>query len=130
MEDEFCNLHSLGIHSIHTSKPRRDKLIVLPTCSWVGQIYITLEGASQEKIEARFHSDSVDLKIHDVGGKNYRCSVPKLNKSIIPEQPKMLVKPKRIIVTLKKADGGNWIDLHKKEEKVPADFLGCKCWIK
>jgi calcyclin binding protein len=93
-------------------------LIVFPTCSWVGQIYITLEGASQEKIEARFHSDSVDLKIHDVGGKNYRCSVPKLNKSIIPEQSKMLVKPKRIIVTLKKADGGNWIDLHKKEEKV------------
>jgi calcyclin binding protein len=64
------------------------------------KIYITLEGASQEKIEAKFHSDSVDLKIHDVGGKNYRCSVPKLNKSIIPEQSKTLVKPKRIIVTL------------------------------
>jgi calcyclin binding protein len=108
----------------------RDKLIVLPTYSWVGQIYITLEGASQEKIEAGFHSDSVDPKIHDVGGKNYRCSVPKLNKSIIPEQSKMLVKPKRIIVTLKKADDSNWIDLHKKEEKVPAYFLGCKCWIK
>jgi calcyclin binding protein len=87
------------------------------------KIYITLEGASQEKIEAKFHSDSVDLKIHDVGGKNYRCSVPKLNKSIIPEQSKMLVKPKRIIVTLKKADGGNWIDLHKKEEKFKAPAM-------
>jgi hypothetical protein len=87
-----------------------------------GQIYITLEGASQDKTEANFHSDSVDLKIHDVGGKNYRCSVPKLNKTIIPEQSKVLVKPKRIIITLKKADGGNWIDLHKKEDKVIIRF--------
>ncbi len=87
-----------------------------------GQIYVTLEGASQDKTEANFHSDSVDLKIHDVGGKNYRCSVPKLNKTIIPEQSKVLVKPKRIIITLKKADGGNWIDLHKKEDKVITNF--------
>jgi len=86
-----------------------------------GQIYITLEGASQDKTEANFHSDSVDLKIHDVGGKNYRCSVPKLNKTIIPEQSKVLVKPKRIIITLNKADGGNWIDLHK-EDKVITRF--------
>ncbi|CAK9870864.1 unnamed protein product [Sphagnum jensenii] len=35
----------------------------------------------------------------------------------------MLVKPKRIIVTLKKADGGNWIDLHKKEEKFKAPAM-------
>ncbi|CAK9191155.1 unnamed protein product [Sphagnum troendelagicum] len=102
--------------------------ITLATFSWDQdydkvKIYITLEGASQDKTEANFHSDSVDLKIHDVSGKNYRCSVPKLNKTIIPEQSKVLVKPKRIIITLKKADSGNWIDLYKKEDKFKAPAM-------
>lgn len=82
------------------------------------QIYIPLEGASKEKTVADFQSGSVELKVHDLNGKNYRCSILKLNKNILPEKSMVLVKPKRIILSLKKADFGNWFDLHKKEDKV------------
>ncbi len=82
------------------------------------QIYIPLEGACQEKMVADIQSASFDLKIHDVGGKNFRYSILKLNKSIVPDQSTVLAKPKRVIVSLKKTDLGDWQDLHKKEEKV------------
>lgn len=61
---------------------------------------------------------SVDIKFHDVQGKNYRCAIPKLNKEIVPEKCKVLVKPTRVVVTLYKASKGNWLDLHFKEDKV------------
>ncbi|MCL7038627.1 hypothetical protein MKW94_016696 [Papaver nudicaule] len=82
------------------------------------KIYISLEGVDQEKVETTFKKMSVDLKFHDVQGKNYRCAIPKLNKEIMPEKSKVLVKPKRIVVTLYKASKGNWLDLHFKEDKL------------
>lgn len=69
-------------------------------------------------METEFKAISVDIKIHDVQGKNYRCVIPKLNKEIVPEKCKIVVKPARIIVTLPKATKGNWLDLHYKEDKV------------
>lgn len=82
------------------------------------QIYIPLEGVDQGKVESDFKPTSVDIKLHDVQGKNYRCAVPKLNKEIVPEKCKFVVKPKRVVVTLAKASKGNWLDLHFKEDKV------------
>ncbi|KAL8468493.1 hypothetical protein ACS0TY_031633 [Phlomoides rotata] len=82
------------------------------------KIYISLEGVDQEKIEADFKPISFDIKFHDVQGKNYRCAVPKLNKEIAPEKCKLVVKPKRVIVTLAKASKGSWLDLHYKEDKL------------
>ncbi|PIN04675.1 Calcyclin-binding protein CacyBP [Handroanthus impetiginosus] len=82
------------------------------------KIYISLEGVDQEKIEADFKPMSFDIKFHDVQGKNYRCAVPKLNKEIVPEKCKLVVKPKRVVVTLAKASKGNWLDLHFKEDKL------------
>lgn len=61
---------------------------------------------------------SVDIKFHDVQGKNYRLAIPKLNKEIVPQKCKVLVKPTKVIVTLFKASKGNWLDLHLKEDKV------------
>lgn len=61
---------------------------------------------------------SVDIKFHDVQGKNYRLAIPKLNKEIVSEKCKVLVKPTKVIVTLFKASKGNWLDLHLKEDKV------------
>ncbi|KAL0337467.1 UNVERIFIED_CONTAM: Calcyclin-binding protein [Sesamum calycinum] len=81
------------------------------------KIYVSLEGVDQEKIEADFKPMSFDIKFHDVQGKNYRYAVPKLNKEIVPEKCKVLVKPKRVVVTLVKASKGNWLDLHFKEDK-------------
>ncbi|KAF8030951.1 hypothetical protein BT93_D0212 [Corymbia citriodora subsp. variegata] len=82
------------------------------------KIYLSLEGADQEKIESEFKAMSFDLKIHDVQGKNYRFSIPKLNKEIVPEKSKVIIKPTRITVTLFKASKGNWLDLQFKEDKL------------
>ncbi|KAI3965706.1 hypothetical protein MKX01_010663 [Papaver californicum] len=82
------------------------------------KIYVPLEGVDQEKVETIFKKMSVDLKFHDVQGKNYRCAILKLNKEIVPEKSKVLVKPKRVVVTLYKASKGNWLDLHFKEDKL------------
>ncbi|XP_068658588.1 uncharacterized protein [Aristolochia californica] len=82
------------------------------------KIYVFLEGVDQEKVEAEFKSMSVDIKFHDVQGKNYRCAIPKLSKQIIPEKCRVVVKPTKVIITLVKALKGNWLDLHFKEDKL------------
>ena len=82
------------------------------------QIYLSLEGASKEKVVTDFKPKSLELKVHDVNGKNYRFIVPKLCKTINPEASTIIVKPTRIILTLKKVDKGTWADLHSKEDKV------------
>jgi calcyclin binding protein len=82
------------------------------------QIYVFLEGVEQEKVETTFKPMSVDIKFHDVNGKNYRRAIPKLNKEIVPEKCKIVVKPTKVVITLVKASKGNWLDLHFKEDKV------------
>ncbi|EOY27694.1 hypothetical protein QUC31_012638 [Theobroma cacao] len=82
------------------------------------KIYVSLEGVNQEKIQTEFKPMSFDVKFHDVQGKNYRCAIPKLNKDIVPEKCKVLVKPTRVVITLFKASKGNWSDLHYKEDKL------------
>ncbi|KAF8413575.1 hypothetical protein HHK36_001566 [Tetracentron sinense] len=82
------------------------------------KIYVSLEGVEQEKVETVFKPTSIDVKFHDVQGKNYRCAIPKLNKEIVPEKSKAVVKPTKVIITLFKASKGNWLDLHFKEDKL------------
>ncbi|KAK9267357.1 hypothetical protein L1049_009782 [Liquidambar formosana] len=82
------------------------------------KIYVSLEGVEQEKLETEFKPMSFDVKFHDVQGKNYRCAVPKLNKEIVPEKCKVVVKPTRAIITLFKASKGNSLDLHYKDDKL------------
>ncbi|KAH8494041.1 hypothetical protein H0E87_020703 [Populus deltoides] len=82
------------------------------------KIYVSLEGVGREKIESEFQAMSFDVKFHDVQGKNYRCAIPKLNKEIVPEKCLVVVKPKRVIITLFKASKGNWLDIHFKDDKV------------
>lgn len=90
--------------------------------SRISQIYLSLEGVDQEKIQSDFKPMSFDIKLHDVQGKNYRCAIPKLHKEIVPEKCKILVKPNRVVITLVKASKGNWLDLHFKEDKVIASW--------
>lgn len=82
------------------------------------KIYVLMEGIDENKIESEFKPTSFDVKFHDVQGKNYRCAISKLHKEIVPEQCKIVVKPKRAIITLVKASKGNWLDLHFKEDKL------------
>ncbi|KAL9232268.1 hypothetical protein vseg_007396 [Gypsophila vaccaria] len=95
----------------------------LPSFSWDQdtdkvKIYLPLEGVQQEKIETNIKPKSVELKIHDVQGKSYQFAIPKLNKEVVPEKCKILVKPTRIVITLVKESKGNWLDLHFKEDKL------------
>ncbi|KAL6197395.1 hypothetical protein ACLB2K_033004 [Fragaria x ananassa] len=82
------------------------------------KIYIFLEGVDQEKMETEIKPTSIDIKLHDVQGKNYRCAIPKLHNKIVPEKCKVLVKPTRVVITLIKASKENWLDLHFKEDKL------------
>lgn len=82
------------------------------------KIYISLEGVDSEKMETDFKPMSLDVKFHDVQGKNYRCAIPKLHKEIVPEKCKVLVKPSRVVITLFKASKGKWSDIHFKEDKL------------
>ncbi|XP_065044668.1 uncharacterized protein LOC135676898 [Musa acuminata AAA Group] len=86
------------------------------------KIYISIEDAEQEKVDTVFKPMSVDIKFHDIHGKNYRFSIPKLNKEILPEKCKLVVKPNKVIVTLVKASKGNWLDLHLKEDKLKSNL--------
>ncbi|KAL1834020.1 hypothetical protein DCAR_0104163 [Daucus carota subsp. sativus] len=99
------------------------KYVTLASFSWDQdddkvKIYVFLEGVDQQKIESDFKPQSIDIKFHDVQGKNYRYALPKLNKKIEPEKCKLLVKPTRVVITLYKASRGTWTDLHYKEEKI------------
>lgn len=120
----FSNSNSLFPTLKQTTWKRKNSLpfvLFLGLILWLsGQIYISLEGVDQEKIQTEFKPMSFDAKFHDVQGKNYRCAIPKLNKEIVPEKCKVVVKPTRVIITLFKASKGNWPDLHFKEDKVVA----------
>lgn len=82
------------------------------------KIYLSLEGVQEEKMDKIVKPMSVELKFHDVQGKNYQFAIPKLNKEIVPDQSKVMIKPTRVIITLVKASKGNWLDLHYKEDKL------------
>ncbi|KAJ3695354.1 hypothetical protein LUZ60_000731 [Juncus effusus] len=82
------------------------------------RIYVFLEGVEQDKVESSFAPTSIEVKFHEVKGKNYKCAIPKLNKEIDPQKCKVLVKPTKVVVTLFKASKGNWLDLHFKEDKI------------
>ncbi|CAM0882641.1 unnamed protein product [Alopecurus aequalis] len=81
------------------------------------RVYVFLENVDQEKVETTFKPMSVDIKFHDVKGKNYRCAIPKLSKEIVPEKCKIVVKPTKVVITLWKASTGSWLDLPYKEDK-------------
>ncbi|RDY08854.1 Calcyclin-binding protein [Mucuna pruriens] len=82
------------------------------------KIYVSMEGINEDKIESEFKPTSFDVKFHDVQGKNYRSAISKLHNEIVPEKCKVVVKPKRAIITLVKASKGNWLDLQFKEDKL------------
>ncbi|KAJ8616648.1 hypothetical protein MRB53_036020 [Persea americana] len=104
------------------------KYITLGSFSWDQdsdkiKIYVSLEGVEQDKIETVFKPISVDIKFHDVQGKNFRYTIPKLNKEIVPEKSKVVVKPNKVLITFFKASKGNWLDLHLKEDKVKPNLV-------
>lgn len=86
--------------------------------SFLVQIYIFLEGASQDKVIADFTPRSFDIKLQEVGAKHYRAAVHRLHGKIDPAKSSVIVKPKRVTVVMPKAERKHWTDLYHKEDKV------------
>ncbi|CAA7023880.1 unnamed protein product [Microthlaspi erraticum] len=146
IDSEICNLEKLRDSAIGSSAkpevavpvPAPDSpsvkrispaanYVTLGTFSWDQdnekvKMYISLEGVDQDNVQAEFKPLALDIKIHHVQGKNYRCAIPKLHGEILPEKCKVLVKPKRIVITMFKSSRGNWLDIHHKENKIKPSF--------
>jgi len=129
VEEQTARLKALDAPTKEVAAPEKKiappsiRYSTLSTFSWDQdtdkvKIYIPLEGASQEKTVVDFQTASLDLKVHDVNGKSYHFCIQKLSKEIVPTASRVIVKPKRIILSLKKADSRNWLDLVKREEKI------------
>jgi len=86
---------------------------------WVN-ILISIEGvgAARDRCHCDFGLDSFDMRVTDVGGKNYRLFVEALDKDVVPEECRLIVKKNRVTVKLKKVKGeysyDHWNDLKKK----------------
>ncbi|GBG76512.1 hypothetical protein CBR_g22260 [Chara braunii] len=84
------------------------------------KLYYSLQGVSSDGVDAHFTSTSFDVKIRHPDGKHYRCGIPNLNGPINANASSVIVRPKRIIIKLKKQDFGHWIDIYHKEDKFKA----------
>lgn len=60
----------------------------------------------RELVTAAFTPTSFDLRVHGLGGRNYRLTVPHLEKEIVPDRSKLVVGKSR--VTLKLAKRHSW----------------------
>jgi len=71
------------------------------------KVYIKLDGVgkiSRRNIQCKFERKSLDLKVRDLNGKNYRLREPELWGEIYPDKCKYIVKKSKIILKLRKSD--------------------------
>ena len=75
----------------------------------------------KNNIQVDFDSNSVDLKIRDFKGQNWRLRLEPLCKDIDVAECKMQIKSNSITLTLKKHENKHWSDLIRKdkEKKIP-----------
>lgn len=78
-------------------------------------------GEQKESVTCDFTKNSFDLKIHDFNGKSYRLLKNNLDKNIIVEESKVIVKKNSIKICLRKEKGkygyDTWTDLTAKRQK-------------
>ena len=91
------------------------------------QIYVSLEGVTEENVTSKFEDWTCEVKIHNVEGKNYRFLIQKLHKVIDPDACRIIIKPKRIIISLRKLEEEDWKELYFKEDKVEVTYEYCIC---
>ena len=70
-------------------------------------VYVGLPGVGQAKdrVNVEFGLYSIDVKVTDLDGKNYRYIQDNLDKDIIPAESKFIVKANKIILKLQKVKG-------------------------
>lgn len=88
---------------------------------WVN-VMASISGATRDKVTCEFGQDSFDLRVVGAGGKNYRLFVDTLEKDIVADESKFVVKKNRVTIKLKKVKGeysyDHWNDLKKKGGKL------------
>lgn len=86
-------------------------------------VYLELNGVGsfKQNCNVKFTNTSFDFSVTDLNGKSYRLVKDNLEKDIIPEQSKMVVKANRVILKLQKVKGEfnyeNWNNLTAKKPR-------------
>jgi len=90
-------------------------------------VYVELEGVGEVKdsVDCKFTKSSFDLTVHGLNGKHYRLIKDNLDKDIVPEKSKILVKKNKIVVKLQKVKGEysyeHWAHLTAKKPREQRD---------
>ena len=124
-----------GAAAIRESASSSSKYINLEDISWdqgtnsfdspTVTVYVGLPGVGQAKdrVQCKFGSCSIDLIVTDLDGKNYRYVQSNLEKDIIPDSSKVIVKNNKIILKLAKVKGQysyeSWQNLVAKKKRDP-----------
>lgn len=86
-------------------------------------VYVELDGVGSVKddVKIQFGTHSFDLQVFGLNGKNYRLVKDNLDKDIIPNQSKIIVKQNKILIKLQKVKGEysyeNWNALSAKKPR-------------
>jgi len=84
----------------------------------------------RESVTCEFGPQSFDLRVHGLGGRDYRLRVPALDKEIQPAASRVVVGKNRVTVKLRKKEAWDyWTELASKKgpagaKKAAADPMG------
>jgi calcyclin binding protein len=84
-------------------------------------VYVDIEGVGtvKDNVKCDFTKSSFDLVVMDLKGKNYRLLKDNLEKDILPDKSKILIKKNKVVVKLQKVKGQysyeNWPQLTSKK---------------
>ena len=81
---------------------------------------------SKQDIDCEFNDQSIDLRILNFNGKNWRLKLSPLNGLIDPASCKLKVKSNSISLELKKAKPKYWDDIKEKKSAMGGVGLGGK----
>lgn len=80
-------------------------------------------GSVKDNVQVEFGKCSFDLKVHGCDGRNYRLIKDNLDKDIVPEQSKFIVKKDKVVIKLQKVKGeysyDSWTSLTAKKPRDP-----------
>jgi len=131
-------IHSKVVPSTITSNPTKfinhaGTYIPVENFSWdqgshnapIVTVYVDIPnvGSVKDNVQVVFGKSSFDLKVHGCDGKNYRLLKDNLDKDIIPEQSKFIVKKDKVVIKLQKVKGeysyDSWTSLTAKKPRDP-----------
>ena len=90
-------------------------------------VFVDLEGvgAVKQNCDIKFTKTSFDFQVIGLGGKNYRLLKDNLEKDIVPEASKIIVKKDKIVIKLQKVKGEysfeHWNNLTAKKPREADD---------